>query len=534
MSGKKNVLHMDERRGQTTCTSPATGEIIGTSLLDGVEDVKKSVQRARQAQPAWAALPLSARVAAVLRVRDYIVEHADELAETIARDNGKTRIDAMATEILPSAMAATYYAHNAKRFLAERWLRPGNVLLANKLSKIVRVPFGVVGIISPWNYPFTIPFSEIVMALLAGNAVVLKVATETQLVGRALERCLRAGAFPEGVFTHLNLPGRLAGDAFLEAGIDKLFFTGSVPVGKKLMAKAAETLTPVSLELGGNDAMLVCPDADLERAASGACWAGFQNCGQSCGGVERIYVHASVYDEFCRLLAERIRALRVGYETDHRCDLGAMTTTRQMELVREHIDDALTRGGQIFARSEAPETGNFLPAVMLTDVDHTMRVMREESFGPVVGVMKVGSMDEAIELANDSDLGLTGSIWSRDRRAAERLAKRVRAGAVTINDHLMSHGLAETPWGGFKESGIGRTHGDIGFAEMTEPQVIVHDVLPGVKRNMWWHPFGPSVYAGVRGIIDALYAPQPLRRLGGIWQLAKLFPRTFKKEDRVD
>jgi succinate-semialdehyde dehydrogenase/glutarate-semialdehyde dehydrogenase len=519
---------MSERE-QTTCKNPATGEVIGYSPLDAVEDVAAVVSRSREAQRGWAATPFKERARAVLRIRDYIAENADDLAETISRDNGKTRTDALATEVLPSIMAADYYAKNADRFLAERMLKPGNPLLANKIAKIVRVPFGVIGIISPWNYPFAIPFSEIVMGLLAGNGVVLKVATETQLVGRALERAVRAGGLPSDLFAHVNVPGRLAGDAFLQGGVDKLFFTGSVPVGKKLMAKAAETLTPVSLELGGNDAMLVCPDADLERAAAGAVWAGFQNAGQSCGGVERIYVHRDVYDTFLEKLGERVRALRVGPDLDFEVDMGAITTVSQLRTVQRHVEEALEKGATVFAKSSCPEggEGTFHPAMVLTDVNHDMLVMREETFGPLVGVMKVDTMEEAVELANDSNLGLTGSVWSADRKEAERLGRKIRAGAIMINDHLMSHGLAETPWGGFKESGIGRTHGEIGFAEMTEPQCIVQDYMPAVRKNMWWHPHGKGVYDGVRGIIDLLYAREAGLKVTGAGRLAKLFPRTF-------
>lgn len=515
---------------RTACHNPATGELIGYSPLDEVADVHRAVARAKAAQPAWAELGVEERARHIYRVRRYIVEHADELAATIARDNGKTRVDALAAEILPASIAAGYYAKAAESFLAERRLRPAAAFLANKVSKIVRVPFGVVGVISPWNYPFTIPFSEVVMALMAGNAVVLKVASETQMVGRALEQCFAAANLPDDIFTYVNLPGRVAGDALLEAGVDKLFFTGSVPVGKKLMAKAAETLTPLCLELGGNDAMLVCSDADLERAASGAVWAGLQNCGQSCGGVERIYVHGDVYERFVALLCDKVNALRVGLDEGHNVDLGAMTTKRQMALVQEHVEEAVKKGARIAARTAIPEAGpgNFMSAVVLVDVDHQMRVMREETFGPVLAVMRVESMEQAVALANDSDLGLTGSVWSKDRKGAERLARRIQAGTITINDHLMSHGLAETPWGGFKQSGIGRTHGELGFDEMTQPQCIVDDVLPGARRNMWWHPHGPEVYQGLRGLINAVYTRQPWRRAGGAARALKLFARSFR------
>jgi succinate-semialdehyde dehydrogenase/glutarate-semialdehyde dehydrogenase len=514
---------------QTVCKNPATGEVIGYSPLNTVEDLREAVKRSREAQIAWSALPVGARSQAILKVRDYVAENADDIAEIISRDSGKTRTDALATEVLAAIMAADYYAKHAEGFLADKTIKPGNLLLANKISKIVRFPFGVIGIISPWNYPFAIPFSEIVMGLLAGNGVILKVATETQMTGRALERAMKAGGLPPELFCHINLPGRIAGAAMLESGIDKLFFTGSVPVGKKLMAKAAETLTPVSLELGGNDAMLVCPDADLDRAAAGAAWGGLQNAGQSCGGVERIYVHRDVYDAFLDKLGDRVRALRVGVDVDFEVDMGAMTTKTQLATVKRHVEDALAKGATIHAQSTCPDTeeGLFHPAVVLTDVNHEMLVMKEETFGPLLGVMAVDNMDEAVRLANDSDLGLTASVWSRDRSKAEKIGRRIQAGAITINDHLMSHGLAETPWGGFKQSGIGRTHGEIGFAEMTEPQCIVQDYMPAVRKNMWWHPHGKSVYDGVRGIIDLLYAQEAGLRVSGAGRLAKLFPRTF-------
>jgi acyl-CoA reductase-like NAD-dependent aldehyde dehydrogenase len=523
---------MPQSPGHTVCRNPATGEILGYSPLTSVEGLKGVVRRARAAQGAWAATPLEGRLRAITRVRDYVVANAEEIAGVIARDNGKTRVDALVTEVLPAALAADYYRKHAKGFLKDRWLQPGNLLLANKLSKIVRMPYGVIGIISPWNYPFSIPFSEVVMGLLGGNAVILKTATETQMVGRALEQCFMQAGLPDGVFAYVNVHGRLAGTAFLEAGIDKLFFTGSVAVGKELMAKAAATLTPFVLELGGNDPMLVCDDADLYRAAAGAAWAGFQNCGQSCGGVERIYVHEKAHDLFLELLKKRLEALRVGYDENFNVDMGAMTTERQIAVVKRHLEDALAKGAVIYARSPQPEgegAGSFLPAVVLTGVTHEMLVMREETFGPVVGVMKVRDMEEAVALANDSHLGLTGSVWSKSWRKAEALARRIQAGVVSINDYLMSHGLAETPWGGFKQSGIGRTHGGIGFAEMTQPQVVVHDVIPFARRSMWWHPHDKGLYLGLVGALELLYGKTIAHRLKGLGKLLTIVPRYFTR-----
>ena len=514
----------------TICHNPVSGEILGYSPLNSVEELQHIISNARVAQKSWAELPVKERAQYMLRVRDYLTENGEKVVEVISQDTGKTRVDALAAEVLPAAIAVDYYVKHAGRFLKSRRLFPGNILLSNKLSKIVRLPYGVIGVISPWNYPLSIPLSEVVMALLAGNAVVLKAASETQMVGRQLEECFLAAELPEGVFNYVNLPGKLTGSAFLKNGIDKIFFTGSVTVGKQLMREAAATLTPLVLELGGNDAMLVCEDADLYRAASGAVWAGLQNSGQSCGAVERVYVHQGVYDSFLQLLKKKVETLRVGHDVDFEVDLGGMTTRSQTSSVKRHLEDALAKGAILYARSPQPEgenSGNMIPAVVLTDVTHEMLVMREETFGPIVTVMKVTDMEEAVRLANDSDLGLTGSVWSKNKKQAERLARQIQAGVVMINDHLMSHGLAETPWGGVKQSGIGRTHGAIGFDEMTQPQVIVHDILPFARQNIWWHPHGKKVYDGLMGALRFLYGRSTWRRARGLYHLLKIVPRYF-------
>ncbi len=255
------------------------------------------------------------------------------------------------------------------------------------------------------------------------------------------------------------------------------------------MKQAADTLTPVSLELGGNDAMLVCEDADIDRAVNGAVWAGLSNAGQSCGGVERIYVHKKIYDKFIISLKVKIETLRVGNPTDFNTDIGVMTTEKQVNTVKLHLDDALKNGAILFAESKAEDnSNNVLTPKILTNVNHNMIMMKEETFGPLLGVMKVENMDEAISLANDSLLGLTGSVWSKNHKKAMELARRIKAGSITINDHLMSHGLAETAWGGFKESGIGRAHGEQGLMEMVQTQYIINDILPGVKK----------IYGGIR------------------------------------
>ncbi len=515
----------------TESINPATGESLGKTPLTAPDEIKNIVNQAAGVQEKWARVPVGERSKTVLKIRDYLVNNGDRLAEVIAADNGKTRTDAMATEILPAAMAVSYYCKNAKKILRDEKIKGGNIALINKRSYMQKIPHGVVGIISPWNYPFAIAFSEIITALLAGNAVLFKGASETQAVGRELKKCVEFASLPEGLFNYVNLPGKIAGDVFLEAGINKLFFTGSVPVGKYLMAKAAETLTPVVLELGGNDAMIVCADADLERAAAGAVWAGFQNAGQSCGGVERIYCHASIYDEFLRVLKNKTENLRIGYDKDFNIDVGVMTTDKQIDLVNKHIQDALKKGAEVFASSptaEAADVKNLLPAMVLTNVDHSMELMQHETFGPVVGVMKFSDEDEAIRLANDSYLGLTASVWTKNNRRGKKLASRLNAGVVTVNDHLMSHGMAETSWGGFKQSGIGHTHGKAGFEEMIRKRFVVYDILPMVKKDLWWHPFDRKVYKGIKGVMEMLYGTAVGMRLRGMINLLKIVPRIFR------
>ncbi|MHC1742357.1 MAG: aldehyde dehydrogenase family protein [Syntrophobacteraceae bacterium] len=523
---------MLDRYCDTPSKSWQAGVEMGSSggQYRSLQELKDTLSVAREASRAWSCLSARERASCLAPAGDFLISHADALARTIADATGKTRIEALATEVIPARIALSYYLRHAMRFLRSRFVPPSSFLLANKWSRIVRAPYGVVGIISPWNYPFAIPFSEIIMALLAGNAVVFKAASQSRTVASEIGRCLRHCGIPPELFTLLPMPGSLAGPALLGAGIDKLFFTGSVAIGKQLMAKAAETLTPLSLELGGNDPMLVCEDANIERAVSGAVWAGLQNCGQSCGGVERIYVHESVYEAFLDGLKHRVGGLRVGPDTNHSTDMGALTTDRQMATVRMHLEDALAKGAEVAVRSCMPAglRGNFMDAVVLKGVDHRMLVMREETFGPLLGVMRVSDMDEGVRLANDSVHGLTASVWSRNARKAEAIGRRIQAGVITINDHLVSHGMPETPWGGFKASGIGRTHGEIGFQEMTQPQVIVHDVLGWAKRDLWWQPYSEAVYRGLKGAMQVFYGTSVRQRLSGMKSLLKILPRLFR------
>jgi acyl-CoA reductase-like NAD-dependent aldehyde dehydrogenase len=515
--------------------NPGSGEIVAEQQRHTTEDLNAAVSRAREAQPSWQAGGLAYRSRIIRAVSPIISERAKQLTDTICATSGKPRVDALGTELLTAALLCRYYPRLARRALRPKRIRRSSVLFFNKRSRLVREPYGVIGIIGPWNYPLGIPMHELVQALLAGNTVVLKVATQSQPVGKAIVDLFRSAGLPEGVLNLVHLPGSEAGRAFVRCGIDKLLFTGSTEVGRSLMAEAADRLLPLSLELGGNDPMIVLRDASIKRAVDGAIWAGLSNSGQSCGAVERIYVEEPVYDRFIQLLKERIRRLRFGVE------LGALTTASQLQTIRSMVEDARKGGAGVWicsgAGGESKDAGPGRPGdkppyvhppVVIENADKNMLVHTREIFGPVLAIRKVKDVQEALHWANDSQLGLCASIWTKDRRAARELSNRLQVGVVMINDHLMSHGMPETPWGGYKQSSIGRCHGELGFFEVTQPKVVVDDLLHRSPRNFWWLPYDENLEEGILGGIDALFARSSARRLRGFFRLMHSYLGSFR------
>jgi succinate-semialdehyde dehydrogenase/glutarate-semialdehyde dehydrogenase len=449
----------------------------------------------------------------------------DEITGIIHRDNGKLEIDALAAEVIPALIALKYYMKIGKKITSTRRISGGTLLMFNKRSSIISKPYGVIGIISPWNYPFAIPFSEALTALLAGNAVILKTASSTPETGRALEALFNAADMPDGLFSYVEMAGAEAGPAFIKGGVDKLFFTGSTGTGKELMSLAAGRLLPLVLELGGADAAIIRADADLDRAAAGIIWAGFSNAGQSCGGAQRILVHHAVYAPFMEKLIALVRALRTGSGRD--CDIGPVISMRQKAAVKAQLDVCLAGGAKIAAQSAGSfdDESPFMPVVVLVNAPDSSPVMAGEIFGPVIALRPVADDAEAIAVANASSYSLTASIWSGNRRQARALAVRLNAGSVMINDHLMSHGLAETPWGGFGDSGLGRTHGEAGFREMLKTQVVIDDALPAAKRAIWWQPYSERVYFGLRAIAELLGGRSFLSRVKAAPAVVRIFFR---------
>lgn len=480
--------------------NPATGELLEVCVNQDVSEVEKAVKKAHEVQPAWAALSFKERAKHVRKIRRFLADNAERGAKIISQSSGKLLQDALGTEIVAAIAGCTWYMNETQNALKPEKIKNGSMMFANKTNTLVYEPVGVVGIISPWNYPFAIPFGEIIMGIMAGNAVVLKVASNSTRVGNFIDECMKAGELPDGLFSHLIVSGAEAGPAMLNARVNKLFFTGSVRVGKQLMAEAAATLTPVTLELGGNDPMLVLPDAAIERAVNCACWAGFQNAGQSCGGVERVYVHRSVYDAFLAQLIVKTNALRHGPEQGaFNVDIGSITTKGQYDTIMAQVDEAVAKGAKIVAQSKPVgdcSKGLFIPATVMTGCTPDMRIISEETFGPILPVIPYDDEEEAIRMCNNCSLALTSSVFSRNAKHAWAVAQRLESGVVTVNDHLYSHGMTESPWGGWKESGIGRTHGYLGLKEMCNVKCINVETLPTsiAHRCMQWYPFSRETY----------------------------------------
>ncbi|HEX8559509.1 MAG TPA: aldehyde dehydrogenase family protein [Pyrinomonadaceae bacterium] len=501
---------------------PATGEEVGRAPLRSAEEVAAAVARARAAQKSWGALSFRERGAVVMRARSLALEEMDEVAGLVSRESGKPATEALAMEVVPTLDLMQFFARRSERMLRPEKIDIGLYRFLGRTSVVEYRPLGVVGIISPWNFPWAIPVGEVVMALMAGDAVVLKPSELTPLVALKLADVFRRAGLPAGVLEVVTGDGS-TGAALVEAGVDKVMFTGSVATGRRVAEAAARRLVPVVLELGGKDPMLVFEDADLSAASEAAVWGAFANSGQACASVERCYVHERVAGEFTRRVVERARSLR--QEPGAACDVGAMSSERQLLTVEEHVREAVGRGARVLAGGgrarDCPDRGWFHEPTVLAGVDHSMAVMREETFGPVLPLMTFRDEDEAVRLANDSPFGLTASVWTRDLRRGRRVARRIEAGTVMVNEVLYTHGIAQTPWGGVKQSGLGRTHGRLGLLEMVAPHHIHVNRLSAV-HDVWWFSYTPGAAALFRSLArrfatgsllqTLLISPQMLRR----------------------
>jgi acyl-CoA reductase-like NAD-dependent aldehyde dehydrogenase len=473
-----------DKRNTIVSRNPLTGEVLGEVREATADEIRAAVARARAAQAAWGALAVDERAARVGRFRDLIVSRADELCAALSAENGKTITEALSMEVMVVADLATYFIKRAAKILAPEPISLH--LLKNRGSYLHFVPRGVVGIISPWNFPFGIATGEIVMALLAGNGVVLKPSEVTPLIALKTKELFDASGLPPDLFQVVCGRGP-AGAALIDSGIDFCIFTGSTATGRKVAAACGERLIPCILELGGKAPAIVCADADLDRTARALTWGAFANQGQVCVSVERVYVNQAVHDELVSKIVAEVEKLRPGSDT------GAMTWERQTEIVEERLKSAVDGGAKVRTGGQRRGQGLAFAPTVLTDCRQDMDVMRKEIFGPVMPIMKVHDDEEALRLANDSNLGLMAYVFTGDRNKGKRLAEKVESGMTMINDCLLTFGAPETPWGGIKQSGIGVTHSDNGLRELCQSRHVNYDRLAFAKE-LWWYPYSDKLY----------------------------------------
>jgi acyl-CoA reductase-like NAD-dependent aldehyde dehydrogenase len=493
----------NRRASEIVSINPATLEELARFHITSAVEVNAAVARARAAQPAWGALSFRNRARYILKLQRELYDRQQEIISIISDETGKPAFEALSAEVFPACDLMSHFAANAERILRDE--RFTLAVFRNKRSMISYEPLGVVGIISPWNFPFSIPMGGIVMALAAGNAVVFKPSEYTPLVGDAIKRLFASAGFPEGVLEVVQGNGS-TGAALVDSAVDKIFFTGSVRTGKQIAESAAKRLLPVVLELGGKDPMIVLEDAPFERTVKGAVWGAFMNCGQVCASVERLYVTEPIAERFIAAVVDGVKKLRIGAPSGCSTDVGPLTNENQLNVVSDHVADAVAKGARVLTGGRRRDDlgGYFFEPTVLVDVNSSMKVMTEETFGPVLPIKIVKDEEDAISEANSTRYGLLASVWTSDNERGRRIARRIEAGTVVINDALYTHGAAQTPWFGVKESGLGVTHGSQGLLEFVRMKHVNWDLLP-MKSDWWWFPYTERWQNRFKTLMKLLY-----------------------------
>jgi acyl-CoA reductase-like NAD-dependent aldehyde dehydrogenase len=493
--------------------NPATGEALGYFERTPASALGQIVGRARIAQAVWARVPMRERRAYLRHVRDYIMSSRDSLADTIVAESGKPRVEALFADIFVAVDTAAYFAKNAERLLQPERVPHHSTAAKAKSGTLTYEPLGVIGIISSWNYPLAIPLSQIIPAVAAGNAVICKTSDFTPHCGALIEKLFADAGFPKDLVSVIQGGGEV-GQALIDADPDKILFTGSVATGRRVAEACGKRLIPTVLELGGKDAMLVLADADLDIAASAAVWGSYTNCGQVCLSVERLFVEQFVSDEFAARCVAKTKKLRLGPGSDPNTDVGPMIRPQHVQRMVDLVEDATSRGARVLCGGHPRvDLGpNFFEPTVITNVDSTMKLFQEETFGPILAIQTVANWKEAISRANDSPFALSASVWTRDATRGRAIAGELRAGAVMVNDAISYFAIAEAPHGGCGASGWGRTHGKAGLLEMVRTKYIDIDRLPG-REKPWWYRYGADLERAADAFLQFEYSRGIVARL---------------------
>lgn len=501
---------------------PATLERWRSFRPASPDEVRRAVAAARDAQPAWNATPPGVRVQALRRFRERLFDRRHEVAQVITRETDKPVLEALAAEVAIALDDARYLERALPSLWKSRWTTPASAALARKRMRVTHEPHGVVGVITPWNYPVMLACARLLPALATGNAVVFKPSELTPSSGELVRDLLVEAGFPAGVVQLVQGDGS-AGAALAASDVDKMFFTGSIAAGRSVAHACAERVSPCVLELGGSDAAIVLADADIAVAAAGLAWGRFSNAGQTCVAPKRVFVEAGAYDAFLSAVTQVVSRLRTGSGTDMTTDVGAMIRPQFRAVVEAQRDDAVARGARVVCTAPPAGAGVFLPTV-LTDVPDASRALTEETFGPLMVVIPVRDAADAVARANSGPFGLSASVWSQDAARAAQVAGRLACGTVAINDVLLTAGVSDLPHGGVRQSGYGRTHGMEGLLECVRSRGVIADRFPR-WRQAWWFGYSPARLDGVdaflryahgRGLFDRVRAlPGVLRLLFG-------------------
>jgi acyl-CoA reductase-like NAD-dependent aldehyde dehydrogenase len=492
---------------------PATGKVCREFERTPPLLLPQIVAKARKAQQAWSRVPIEKRCAQLAVLQDKILAVSERLTDTIVRESGKPRTEAKFADLFVSLDSAKYFSKFGPILLQPESVPHHSLAAKTKSGKLYSEPLGVVAIISSWNYPLAIPMGQIIAAVAAGNGAVCKTSDFTPECGEWIGRLFLEAGFPENLVTIVQGGGDV-GQALIEARPDKVFFTGSVFTGKHVAEACAPLLIPCVLELGGKDAMVVLADADLDVAASAAVWGSFTNCGQVCLSVERLFVEQSVSEEFIRQCIEKTQKLKLGPGSHSDTDIGPMIRPQHVQRMADLLADAVQRGARVVSGGHPrPDLGpNFFEPTIVTGVNSSMKLFQDETFGPIMSIQVVRDADEAVARANDSEFALSASVWTRDSTAGQRIARRLRAGTVMVNDLVSGFAIAEAPHGGCGLSGWGRTHGKAGLREMVHQKYIDNDHLPSMEKP-WWYRYGRGVETSVNSFLQFEFGRGVLSRL---------------------